>query len=100
MAMTLATSSAQARDLYVKAVDNLLGGGAHMSAAFDKVVEADPGFALAHSGLARARQIQGDVAGVREAMTTARSLTGGLSAKEQSHINALGLLIDGKGAEA
>lgn len=71
-----------------------------MSDGFEKVVAADPGFALGHSGLARARQIQGDIAGAREAMATARGLTGGLSTKDQAHINALGLLIDGKGAEA
>ena len=96
----LATSSAQTRDLYIEAVDKLLGAGPGMRAAFEAVTASDPGFALGHSGLARACQITGDATAARASMATARSLAGGLSAKDASHLNALGLLIDGKGPAA
>jgi tetratricopeptide (TPR) repeat protein len=96
----LATSSTQTRDLYVDAVDRLLGAAPGMRDAFEAVTEADPGFMLGHCGLARACQISGDPAAARAAMATARGLAGGLSSKDASHLNALGLLIDGNGAAA
>ena len=91
----LATSSPTARDLYVAAVDRLLGAAPDMPEAFEAVTASDPDFALGHSGLARARHIMGDMAGAREAMAAARARADDLSTKDVSHLNALGLLIDG-----
>jgi hypothetical protein len=96
----LATSSATTRDLYVQAVDKLLGAAPDMREAFEAVTLSDPGFAFGHSGLARARQIKGDIAGARSAMAKARELGEGLGAKDAAHLNALGLLIDGNGKAA
>lgn len=96
----ISTASVAARDLYIKAVDALLGAAPDMAAKFSAVVEADPGFALGQSGLARARQISGDLPAAREAMAQARGLAGGLTGREASHIAAMGLLIDGKVAQA
>src|SRR5216684_4237935 len=55
----ISTSSATARDLYVEAVDRLLGAAPGIEEGFAAVIEADPDFALAHSGIARAHQIMG-----------------------------------------
>ncbi len=96
----ISTSSAEARDRYVAAIDLLLGGAPGMVDGFAAATEADPGFALGHCGLARARQIGGDIAGARATMAEARRRADGLPGKEASHLNALGLLIDGKGPEA
>jgi hypothetical protein len=96
----LATTSAVTRDLYVQAVDKLLGAAPDMREAFEAVTVSDPGFALGHSGLGRARQIRADIAGARSAMAKARELASGLGAKDASHLNALGLLIDGNGKAA
>jgi tetratricopeptide (TPR) repeat protein len=96
----LATSSTETRDLYVDAVDKLLGAAPDTREAFNAVTASDPDFALGHSSLARACQIKGDPTAAKAAMATARSLTEGLSAKDAAHINALGLLIDGNGAAA
>ncbi|WP_137125054.1 tetratricopeptide repeat protein [Roseomonas sp. HF4] len=96
----VATSSSQARDLYITALDSLLAGAPRMATDFEQVVETDPGFALGHCGLARARAISGDGAGARTAIAEARRLADGLPDKQRSHINAVGLLIDGKAAEA
>tara|TARA_R110002074_G_scaffold210918_6_gene380211 strand:- start:380 stop:1663 length:1284 start_codon:yes stop_codon:yes gene_type:complete len=96
----LSTSSAATRDLYIEAIDKLLGAAPDMQEAFEAVTISDPGFALGHSGLARTRQIKGDIAGAREAMAAARALADGLNAKDAAHVNALTLLIEGRGAEA
>ena len=96
----ISTTSATARDRYVEGMDALLAGQSEMTAGFQAAIEADPGFALGHAGLARARMISGDMDGARAAMKQARALSGDLSAKQASHVNALGLLIDGRGAEA
>jgi Flp pilus assembly protein TadD len=55
---------------------------------------------LAHAGLARALQIHARPAEAKAAMAHARELAAGLSARERSHVNALGFLIDGQSPEA
>ena len=97
---SISTSSATARDLYVEAVDRLLGAAPGIEEGFAAVIEADPDFALAHSGIARAYQIMGKVPAARAAMAKARALADGLPRKEAAHLHALGLLIDGKAPEA
>lgn len=96
----ISAASATARDLYVEAVDRLLGAAPGMEEGFAAVVEADPGFALGHCGLARARQVLGKVPDARAAMATARSCADGLPSTEAAHIHAMGLLIDGKTPDA
>lgn len=97
---TISTGSAAARDAYVRGTDLLLAAQAFMAAPFEEAVAADPGFALGHAGLARARQFGGDLGGARAAIDTARGLTGGITGREAAHVNALGLLIEGRGPEA
>jgi tetratricopeptide (TPR) repeat protein len=63
--------------------------------AFDRVVSADPGFALAHAARAHALLERGDVVAAQESMATAKSLTAGLSAREASHIAFFDLLVAG-----
>ncbi|PHQ96278.1 MAG: tetratricopeptide repeat protein 38 family protein [Marinosulfonomonas sp.] len=92
----LSTESTTARDHYITGVDRILGAEPDIVAAFEAAVAADPGFALGHVGLARARQMAADVPGARKDIAQARSLTGGISRQEASHIDAMGLLIDGK----
>ena len=97
---SISTSSAKARDLYIEAVDRLLAGAPGIEEGFVTVVEADPGFALAHCGLARARQIMGDVTSAREALAEANNQAKGLSQREASHLHAIGLLIEGQVTDA
>lgn len=96
----LCTVSAKARDTYVVALDLLLAAQAGIVAEFEAVVAEDPGFALGWAGLARGRHFTGDMTGAAAAMARARSLAGRLSAREESHIHAMGLLVDGRTAEA
>ena len=63
--------------------------------AFDRAIEADPGFALAHVARAHALLQQGDAVAARESMAAANGLTAGLPAREASHIAFFGLLVAG-----
>lgn len=94
--LTVSTTSQAARDAYIAGCDGVLtawhGDVDHLMRA----VEADSAFALAHAALARARFLQADAAGAREAVARARALAGATTPREQSHINALCLAIEGK----
>jgi len=92
----ISTTSATARDLYIEAVDRLLGAAPGLIDGFQAVIDEDPNFALAHSGLARCRIIMGDPVNARAAMADARALAESVSEQEASHLNAMGLLVDGK----
>ena len=96
----VSTSSVLARDFYVTAVDKLLGAAPDMVEAFESCVDADPGFALGHSGLARARMTMGNLPAARATMAEAQALSGGLPGREASHLQAMGLFVGGKMSEA
>ncbi|WP_299625288.1 tetratricopeptide repeat protein [uncultured Tateyamaria sp.] len=94
------TLSATARDAYDLGVHRFLGGEAGVADAFEAAIAADDGFALAHIGLARQMQLRSDPDKVRACLSRARALTSGLSDREQAHINACALLLEGKAAQA
>lgn len=96
----VSTNAAAARDHYIDAVDRLLAGQPGFTATFSKAIEADPDFALGYVGLARAHQYEGNLPLARSTMEQARQCPRAPDTREASHINALGLLIDGKTAEA
>ena len=98
--LPLTTQSAAAANAFNTGMYRLLGAEARMADAFEESVAHDPGFALGHAGLARARQFGGDMAGAKAAMATAQGLSGGITDREAGHIHAMSLLIDGKGPEA
>ena len=96
----ISTESAAARDKYIIAIDLILAGGPGIVEAFESVVAIDPGFALGHVGLARARQYSGDGAGARVAIKAANELNVGLNDRQRGHINAFDLLLSGQSAKA
>src|SRR4051812_6364345 len=81
------STTAPARDAYVEGVDLLLTVYPGAAASFDRAIAADPGFALAHIGKARAFQLAGNLAAMRESLATALSLRDGGSARDRSHID-------------
>ncbi len=91
----LTTGSQQARDHYDLGVASFLAAGYDASGHFAKSVEADPGFALGHVGLARARMMEGKMADAKASMATSKSLADGTTDREQAHLNAFGLLFQG-----
>lgn len=98
--LPLTTSSTAARDAYVAGADCLLSAAHGDIAHLERAVQADPEFALAHVGLARARFLMADVAGARQSAARARELAAKASPREQSHVNALALAIEGKPIES
>jgi tetratricopeptide (TPR) repeat protein len=61
--------------------------------AFDRSITADPGFALAHAARAHALLECGNAAAARASMEAANSLSGGVSAREKSHIAFFNLFV-------
>jgi tetratricopeptide (TPR) repeat protein len=98
--LPVSTTSEAARDAYIAGCDDVLTAGHGDADRLSQAVEADPEFALAYVALARARFLQADVAGAREAVARARALAAGVTPREQSHIDALCLAIEGKPVES
>ena len=98
--LPLSTTSAVARDAYVEGVDLLLTVYPGATAAFDRALAADPDFALAHVGKARAAQVATNLDAMRASLATALSLVESVSAREQSHIGVFRHLFSGQPVEA
>lgn len=84
--LPLSTSSHAARDAHALGLDRLLTQYDGIVEAFDAAIAADPGFALAHVGRAQGLLLRGETAEAAEAVTTAESLTGGVTPREASQI--------------
>jgi len=92
---TLTTSSEAARDFYVDGVDRFLSSSGGTPEALGRAISADDGFALAHLALARHWHALGERIQAKDSLAAARALSKGITHREESQINALGLLIDG-----
>ncbi|GEP58443.1 tetratricopeptide repeat protein [Reyranella soli] len=93
--LPLSTSSAAARDAYIAGVDCLLSAAHGDQAHLERAVANDPDFALAHAALARARFLMANISGARQSAARARELAPKVTPREQSHIDALCLAIEG-----
>lgn len=91
----VSTASQTAADAYADAMDLFLTARAGAEAGFQAAIDADPGFTLAHMGLARCRQSIGDGAGSRAAFQAIKDNPGALDAREASHFHAFSLLLSG-----
>ncbi len=98
--LPLSTTSAAARDAYVEGVDLLLTVYPGATAAFDLALAADPRFALAHVGKARAAQVAANLDAMRASLATALSFVESASARERSHIDVFRHLFSGQPVEA
>src|SRR5262249_2286704 len=94
--LALSTTSAAARDAYVEGVDLLLTVYPGAATAFDRAIAADPSFALALIGKARALQLSGDLPAMREAFASAQALSEGGSARDLSHMEVFRHLFAGQ----
>lgn len=94
--LTVSTTSATARDAYGDGVDLLLTVYPGAAAAFERAIAADPTFALPHIGKARAFQLAGNLAAMRESLATALSLSEGISERERSQIDVFRHLFAGQ----
>ncbi len=94
--LAVSTASTAARDAYIEGVDLLLTVYPGAAAAFDRATAADPGFALAHVGKARALQLAGDVPAMRESLAKAQTLSEAAPARDLSHIEVFIRLFAGQ----
>jgi tetratricopeptide (TPR) repeat protein len=98
--LPISTSSTEARDAYVAGCDCVLSGAPGDIAHLTRSLEADPGFALAHAALARARFLLADVPSARQSAARARALAAAATARERGHVDALCLAVEGKPVDA
>lgn len=98
--LALSTASTAARDSYVEGVDLLLTVYPGAAAAFDRAIAADPGFALAYVGRARAFHLAGNLAAMREHLASALAAGEKASARERSHIDVFRHLFAGQAVAA
>lgn len=98
--LAVSTTITAARDAYIEGVDLLLTVYPGAASSFDRAIAADPDFALAHIGKARASQLAGNLAAMRESLATALSLSDGSSARDLSHVNIFHHLFSGEAVAA
>ncbi len=96
----ISTASDAARDQYDRGVRLFLEAGYGAFQAFAAAVDADPGFALGHAGLARARMMEGRMAEAKAAIARAGALAARADARERGHIAAVADLLAGRPAAA
>lgn len=98
--LPVSAASTEALDDYVAAVDLLLSANPGADERLGRAIAADPDFALAHIARARLLQLQARMPEAREAAAHAKSLRERVSAREQDHIDAIALAVDGSATEA
>lgn len=98
--VALSTGSPRARDAYVRGVDSILSATAGFERHLAEALAADPQFALAQAALARGLFAVQRVPEARAGIAKAKGLAAGVSPREQAHIDALALAIEGKPVEA
>ncbi len=96
---SITTTSEVARDAYDRGVRLFLAGQYGPVTEFGACVAADPGFALGHAGLSRARMMAGDMAGAKASIATASDLAS-TDKREAQHIAAMAALLAGRADEA
>lgn len=92
----LTTSSAKARDAYVRGLECNLAAAPGAEEAFQEAVAEDENFALAHLAIARNRQVEGRGVSGREPYAAAKACAEALSPREQGHLAIIGSLLEGK----
>lgn len=94
--LTVSTTDNAARDAYVEGVDLLLTVYPGAAASFERAIAADPAFALAYIGRARASQLAGKLEAMRADLAMASSLAEGVSARERNQIEVFRPLFAGQ----
>jgi len=96
--LTVTTESPVAFDRFQEGMDHLLAYGPAGEDLLAAALQADPGLAVAHTGLALLALVQGDAATARAAMARARETVGRASRRERQHVEVLSALVGGESA--
>jgi len=89
-----------AHDAYVEGVGLLLAAKPGPERAFQRAIDADPEFALAHAGLARAQFMAARIPAAKAAAAKARELMPKLPERERTNAEVVLLTLDGASAKA
>jgi len=89
-----------AQDAYREGVDRLLGAKPAPERSFQRAIEADPGLALAHAGLARAQFLAARIPEAKAAAAKARALMPRLGKRERTIAEVVLLTTEGASARA
>ena len=92
----LSTSSEDARDAYVEAIDRMLAGDGDVEGPLAAAVAADQEFALAHVATARQHHLMARGKEARATIEVARELARTASAREQRHTEIYAAIISGQ----
>ena len=95
--LPLTTESPKAAEKYVESVDRFLAQIYGADLALDEAIEADEGLAIAHAAKALFQMYAMNMAGARETIAHARKLAVNSTKREQQHIQAISLMIEGNG---
>ena len=95
--LPLTTSSTRATECFIAGLDLLLEQNFGPEEQFTQAIEADPGFALAHSALAYMFHLRAQVAEARECVQAAQALAASVSRRERQQVEAMALFITGQG---
>lgn len=98
--LLMSTASHAARDFYADGCHRLLTLHPGALAAFNKAIESDPHFSLAHAARARALQLMGDLPGAQTAAIQAEELAARQTDREKSHAAVFVHLVNGRSTDA
>ena len=98
--LPLSVASPQARDAYVEGLGLLLTAKPGPERAFQRAIAADPRFALAHAGEARALFLIAKMPEAKAAALMARELAKNLPQRERNNVEVAILPIEGGAAKA
>jgi tetratricopeptide (TPR) repeat protein len=94
--LPVSTASAAARDAYVQGCDLALTLYPGAVECFDRALAIDPELALAHAGKAQIFMREGRAAAARAALSAAKDVAAGVSAREAGHIRFFDLAFAGE----
>jgi predicted Zn-dependent protease len=96
----LSTNSQTAADHYIDAVDRFLAADSGVDATFQRAIDEDENFALAHLALARSHQMRGDQERIGPCLKKARDTAINVTLREAAQIDAIGRLLEGQAKPA
>ena len=98
--LPVTTSSPSAHGHYVEGLDLALSQNYGAEEKFRLAIDADEAFALAHSDLAFMLMVRVAVAEAKESADRARSLSAGVSRREQQHIETIARFVYGENTQS
>lgn len=94
--LEVTTSSEEACNAYVAAVDRVLAADGHVENILATAIQADPRFALAHAAIGRQHHLMGRGKDARAALETATNLAASATVREQQHVEILRNIVTGQ----